>query len=194
MSRRGTRGLSLIEVLAAMAIFGILATMTNQALLTALKIEPRLEDRRSALAMLQRAVTQIARDLENAVPIAPAEAGSALRLGEDGQEIVFARGGVANPAGLPRSGYQRVAYLWDGDAAALDRRVWTHLTATPRAAPRTDRILSGVTALTFRAYSAETGWRDSWPPAETPEAWPTGLDIVLTTETWGEIRRVVSLP
>ena len=198
--RRASAGFTLLELLAAMAIFAVLAVMAQQAVVATLSAETRLSVRRSDLAELQRAVTVLGRDLENAAPRAVRgprdEPEPVLMLGPDGRTLTFTRGGLPNPAGLPRSGFQRVRYALGRGGEGIERRVWRRLDPVPAQKPAAEVLVRDVTRVRFRVWSREGGWRSTWPDPEDPgtrSRLPEGIEAVLETRRFGTIRRVVSL-
>ena len=193
-------GFTLVELLAAVAIFAVLAVMTQQALVVALTSETRLTLRRSDLAELQRAMTVLGRDLENAAPRGvrnrAGELLPVLGLETEGEALVFTRGGLPNPAGLPRSGFQRVRYALGGSGMGIERQVWRLLDPAPRQNPEVETLIDDVQRVQFRVWTRESGWRDSWPDPENPATrsrLPEGIEAVLDTRRFGTLRRVVSL-
>ena len=193
-------GFTLVELLAAVAIFAVLAVMTQQALVVALASETRLTLRRSDLAELQRAVTVLGRDLENAAPRGVRDrAGEllpVLALEAEGEALVFTRGGLPNPAGLPRSGFQRVRYALGRSGRGIERQVWRLLDPAPRQKPQVETLIDDVQRVRFRVWTRESGWRDSWPDPDNPATrnhLPEGIEAVLDTPRFGTLRRVVSL-
>ncbi len=193
-------GFTLIELLAAVAIFAVLAVMTQQALVVTLSAETRLAVRRSDLAELQRAVTVIGRDLENAAPRGirgPREASEpVLTLGAGGETLTFTRGGLSNPAGLPRSGFQRIGYAPSRGGEGIERRVWRQLDPAPAQKPEVEVLVPDVVRMRFRVWSREGEWQSTWPDPEDPGTrnhLPEGIEAVLETRRFGTIRRVVSL-
>ena len=193
-------GFTLVELLAAVAIFAVLAVMTQQALVVALTSETRLTLRRSDLAELQRAMTVLGRDLENAAPRGvrnrAGELLPVLGLETEGEALVFTRGGLPNPAGLPRSGFQRVRYTLGRSGMGIERQVWRLLDPAPRQNPEVETLIDDVQRVQFRVWTRESGWRDSWPDPENPATrsrLPEGIEAVLDTRRFGTLRRVVSL-
>lgn len=198
MTRTADQGFSLIELVAAMAIFAVLAVMTQQALVFAVSSETRLGDARDRLAGLQRDVDGLTRDLANAVSWTEEKEGEeqpALILSGQGAHLRFVRGGLANPAALPRSTLVRLDLGFEARAGALERLA-RDVTGTDHDVPPDRHLLlaGDVTAVAFRAYDADLGWQTVWPlEGREPEDLPAGLEVTLTTRDHGAIRRVVSL-
>ena len=201
MNRRAASGgFALIELLVAVAIFAVLAVMTQQALVATLLAETRLSVQRSDLAELLRAVTVLGRDLENIAPrgIRGSREGSepVLMLGADGRTLTFTRGGLPNPAGLPRSGFQRIHYALGRGGEGIERRVWRLLDPAPAQKPVVEILIPDVVRMRFRVWSREGEWQSTWPDPEDPgtrSRLPEGIEAVLETRRFGTIRRVVSL-
>ena len=201
MSRGSVQaGFTLIELLAAVAIFAVLALMTQQALMAALSTETRLSVRRSELAELQRAVTVLGRDLENAasrgVRDSNGKAHPVLAIESGGEALLFTRGGLPNPAGLPRSGFQRIRYAFDRNAAGIERQVWRWVDPAPLQRAEAQTLLDGVERVRFRVWTGGSGWLKTWPDPGDPATrtrLPEGIEVVLHTRRFGLVRRVVSL-
>ena len=124
------RGFTLIEILIAIAIFAFIGVASTAVLTTVLDSDELSTARFDKFQKLQRAVTTIERDMQQAVPRA-VRTGSGesntvvMRGGEtddsDGEGIQFVRSGWQNPQMmLPRSTLQAVAYrVRDGNLERL---------------------------------------------------------------------------
>ena len=106
------------------------------------------------------------------------------------------RGGWSNPAGLPRSTQQRIAYqLVDGE---LSRYHWYVLDRTFSNEPIQTVLLSDVDAILFRYLRPGGEWVDQWPPVAAatgvnPQNRPRAVEIVLSLADEGEITRIVEV-
>ena len=201
MSRAAAQaGFTLVEMLAAVAIFGVLAVMTQQGLMVTMSTDSRLALRRAELAQLQRAVTMLGRELENAAPRTvrgrDGEPHPAMEIEGGSDALIFTRGGLPNPTGRARSGFQRIRYAVDRSSRSFERQVWRRVDPAPLQRPDTVTLLDGVERVRFRVWTPESGWRDTWPDPEDPQTrnrLPEGIEAVLETRRFGVIRRVVSL-
>ncbi len=188
------RGFSLIELVAAMAIFAILTVMTQQALIHAVRNDDVIAGHRAALVELQRDMDRLGRDLRNIAPFAAQGRGedAAVFALSDG-EIGFTRGGLSAPFDQPRSTLVRVSLGWSSQHDGIERVARDALSDGDE--PRRELLLAGeVTGLQFRAYDAAQGWQTFWPlDEEGAQALPAGVELVIETKSFGTLRRVVSL-
>jgi general secretion pathway protein J len=190
-------GLSLIELVAALAIFAIVAVMTQQGVAMLIRVSEVTDRNRAALTEVQRTVTRMARDLESTArrPILTEDGQVAppLLIADEGRLLEFTRGGLDNPAALPRSNFQRIAYRWTPGAAgrgALERLVWPQVDRYGAPADaETEVLLDDVADFTARAWTADTGWTPLWRENGLPQ----GVDVSFDVLGFGRIRRVVSL-
>ena len=196
------RGLTLIEMLVAVFVFAVLATLTYQALARSLQHSEvltasmnRVQDIQLAMRFLESDLLQTAprpvRDElgEQLLPAIRSDASSQFAL-----EVT--RGGWSNPAGLPRSTQQRIAYqLVDGE---LSRYHWYVLDRTFSNEPIQTVLLGDVDAILFRYMRTNGEWVEQWPPVAAatgvnPQNRPRAVEIVLSLADEGEITRIVEV-
>lgn len=202
MKRCRKMGFTLIEVLVALAVFGVLSMLAYMTLGQTLSNADLLTDRMDRLQSVQRAVRYISSDLMQTSP-RPVR----LELGDTlgpaihtnrGSEFALelTHGGWGNPAGLPRGTQQRAAYRIENDE--LLRYHWTVLDRTFANEPVTAVLLDEVESLLFRYLDAEGEWSDTWPPelaqgSSSLRSRPRAVEILLTLADEGEIRRVLEI-
>ena len=202
MRDRFRNGFTLIEVLVALAVFGVLSVMAYMALGQTLSNADMLGERMERLEAIQRAVRFLDSDLMQAAP-RPVRG-----LLGDGYEpairssfaseyaLEVTHGGWTNPAGLPRGTLQRSAYrIEDGE---LIRYHWRVLDRTINNEPIETVLLDGVESIVFRYLTSDGEGSEQWPPANVPgpggfRLRPRGVEIVLTLTDEGEIRRLVEV-
>ena len=202
MTQVGSRGFTLIEVLVALAVFGIMSMLAYAALGSTLSNADYLTDRMDRLQSVQRAVRYLSTDLIQTAPrpvrtelgdsFSPALQSS---LSSD-FALELTHGGWGNPAGLPRSTMQRVAYRIEDDE--LVRYHWTVLDRTFANEPIATVLLDDVESLFFRFYEANGEPSDVWPPLAqqgtgTLRSRPRAVEIALTLVDQGEIRRLLEV-
>jgi len=202
MIRITCKGFTLIEVLVALAVFGVMSMLAYSALGSTLSNADYLSNRMDRLQSIQRAVRYLSTDLFQLVP-RPIR--SELGEGFDpalqtslGSEFALelTHGGWGNPAGLPRGTLQRVAYRLEDDE--LVRYHWTVLDRTYANEPIAMVLLDNVESLFFRYHTANGEFTEVWPPQERSGATgirsrPRAVEIVLTLADQGELRRLLEL-
>lgn len=209
MKRRASaRGFTLIEVLVALAVFGVLSMMAYLSLGQTLANSDLLTERMQRLQAIQRSVSHLGSDLLQLAPrpirvefgAPPQPALSSSFAAEFALELT--RGGWPNFAGVARSTLQRVAYrIEDG---TLVRYHWNVLDRTLNNVPVETIMLDGVSSLTFRFLQEDGEWVDQWPALSAQATQPPvsggangdlprAIEIVLVLENEGEITRVVEV-
>lgn len=185
-----------ISILTIFAIGGFAAL--NGAINTRSKVETELQ----ALGDLQRAMLMLSTDLNStrSRPMRdrygeklPALIGSVNR----DKFLEFTRGGVRRPAALTGdfSNLQRIAYTLEDER--LWRYRWSVLDQAQDSEPFATPIMSGVESVELKFFNADMQESTEWPkqqrgderePSAVPP--PAGLEMIITTKKWGDIRRV----
>lgn len=198
MMRCRTRGFMLIEVLVALAVFGVMTVLAYQALGQSLSNAEMLTERLDRIQAIQRTMGLLGRDLTQAAPRPVRDLlgdgflpSMRTSLNEE-FALELTRGGWPNPAGLPRGTLQRVA--WRIEDGELLRYHWTVLDPTLSDDPVITQLIDDVDSILFRYRSHSGEWTELWPPAESQGAVaarirPQVVEVVLTLPDQGEIRR-----
>lgn len=165
MTRRSrTRGLTLIELVAAMAIFALVAVMGAQALSGMLRQRDALIPRADRAAELETALSLIRADLAAALPMLfypPGRAAPQSAAFGAGTRLALSIGGQRGLDLDAPSAQYRVEYRLDPVRAQLWRRVWPSLMPAHAGVATPDvLILSGITGLRLRSHWGAAGWRD----------------------------------
>jgi general secretion pathway protein J len=196
---RRSSGFTLIEVLVAMAIFGVMSMLAYMTLGQTLANAEMLTERIDRLQAVQRTVRFLSDDLLQAAP-RPVRLelgdsmGSAVLTSLSGEfALELTHGGWGNPAGLPRGTLQRSAYRLEDDE--LVRYHWNVLDRTFANEPVANILLDDVESLLFRYLAADGEWGEVWPPLQQPSirSRPRAVEIVLTLADEGEIRRLLEI-
>lgn len=216
-ARQGDHGLSLIELVVAMALFALVAVMGLQGLSGSLRLGDRLRDMDRETAALGFAVDVLRNDLTAIVPMLFFPPGarppvSALSYSGDGQSLAMSLGGQPTLDGETRN--MRAQWRLAPADGTLRRQVWPLLTPATAATASPERvILSGVTEVTVESYWSGFGWVpgvtipgvlnaptatiDEDQAGSAPEVYsdllPLAVAVVITTERYGEIRLVEGL-
>ncbi len=196
------KAFTLIEVLVALAIFGILSALAYGALSQTLLSAEMLNERMDRLQAIQKTMRHLSQDF---IQLAPRPVrlelgdsiGPALQSDLRSEYAVeLTRGGWSNPVALPRGTLQRAAYRLEEDE--LVRYYWTVLDRTLSNEPIAVTILDGVEGLKL-SYLLDNGDSiEQWPPPTAPgplglRQRPRAVEIILTLQDQGEIRRVVEI-
>jgi general secretion pathway protein J len=201
MKRSWQSGFTLIEVLVAMAIFGVLSTLAYMTLGQTLSNSDMLTERMDRLQSIQRTMSYLSTELLQAAPRAIrgelGESQPAL-ISDFGAEFALqlTHNGWPNSAGVPRSTQQRSAYRIEDDE--LVRYHWNVLDRTVNDIPVATVLLDNIESLTFRFLQQNGEWVEQWPPTGSQSSTATNLlpravTIVLVLPDEGELTRVVEV-
>jgi len=202
MKLASSRGFTLIEVMVAMAIFGVMTVLAYMSLGQTLANAALLTARMDRLQAIQRTMRFIGNDLLTAAPRpVRSELGDSYLpavqvTASNDYLLAITHGGWPNPAGLPRSTMQRSVYLLQEDK--LLRVYNTVLDATYSNNAIATEILDGVVSLEFRLLQDNLETINQWPPLGAQGAYalqvrPRAVEIILTLEDEGEIRRIIEV-
>lgn len=204
------RGFTLIEILIAIAIFAFIGVASTAVLTTVLDSDALSSARFDKFQKLQRAVTTIERDMQQAVARAVRTGGVenttvVMRGGEtdesDSEGIQFVRSGWQNPQMmLPRSTLQAVGYrVRDGN---LERLYTNYVDNVVGTEPKVRILLEGISGFKVQfiadldvdesgdfLQSEGLNWNDSYVGAALPRA----VAFEFVSEDFGLIRREFTL-
>ena len=213
-------GMTLIELVVAMAIFALVAIMGLQGLSGMLRIRDRLTEVDQSTAALSRAVAMMRNDLTAIMPMRffppNGPSASALSLSSDGSTFSLSISGQPDLAGDRGVGrIQRAEWRVDPQGETLIRRVWTSLTPadSQELQPETE-VMQGVQGLRIRSYWSGQNWIEgpanpflqNAPQAAlsdedriggAPEIYsdfiPLAIEVTLITAAMGEITLIETL-
>lgn len=193
-----SRGFTLLEMLAAIAIFTLLSLSARQLLLTVMNSSDasivqlqRLQDVEYAMLMMEQDFRQL---VDRGVRVDGKVTEQSLFAGEDmletdDQGIAFVRANWRNPGQqLPRSELQKVYYRLK--KSRLERMYDYVLDAPENTEPVVRPLLEGVNGLRFRFFYND-GWQDRTGDQTTL---PQGVAVVLSLDDLGELERRFRLP
>ncbi len=172
------RGLTLIELVVAMAIFALIAVMGLQALTGAMRSRDRMVQIDTNSAELGLALSLLRADLGALVPMLFHPPGgtprSALHLDAPGRVLGLSLAGQPALPPEPGPGLRRVEWRFDPGTGTLSRAAWPALYPVPSAtgAPPMP-VLTDVTSWAIRSHWPELGWlpgTTGGPPRAAPES------------------------
>lgn len=201
-------GITLIELLVAMAILAWITVVAQVVIQTAGRSGDISERRSQALKDIDRVWILLETDLRNAVGInhqVPfGEPLPAMRVSQTEEYILSVlRAGQANPLLLPRSEVLRVAYRLEENV--LWRDSWIDPFNPVEEFARPQQLLEGVASFEVLVLpSAPLGrsisegpWLDDWPAnGQNAGALPLAVEVTLSLSNRGEdskLRRLITL-
>lgn len=201
MSRTHASGFTLIEVLVALAVFGVMSALAYMTLGQTLNNSQMLNERMDRLQSIQRTMNYLSSELLQAAPRSIradlGESEPALRSSFAADfSLQLTHGGWPNSAGVPRSTQQRTAYRIEDEE--LIRYHWNVLDRTVNNIPVATVLLDEIESLTFRFLQSDGEWSDQWPPvnvqaASNSTSLPRAVEITLTLPGEGELTRMVEV-
>ncbi|XOV88670.1 MAG: type II secretion system minor pseudopilin GspJ [Pseudomonadota bacterium] len=190
--RTGVRGFTLLEVLVAISIFAIVGLGAHQLLTLVIDSHERARTISATYADAARVMMVLERDLSQitnrSVRDEYGEPLPALMVATGVYGLEFTRSGWNNPVRLARSSLQRVAYELKPDGT-LVRHLWRVLDRAEDSAPTSQTLLDGVQDFRIFVYNEEGDAADVWPDFGSTTPLPAAIEILLVTETLGELRR-----
>jgi general secretion pathway protein J len=202
LNRKVSAGFTLIEVLVAMSIFGVMSLLAYLSLSQTLLNAELLTHRMDRLQAIQRTMRFLSSDFASAVPrpvreeIGPGYQPAVVVSAANDFALAITHGSWNNPAGLPRSTQQRTVYLLDEDR--LLRVYYTVLDASYSNNAISTELLDGIESIEFRMMQDNGDFVPQWPPIglQGPARFtirPRAVEIILRLEEEGEIRRIVEV-
>lgn len=183
---RRDAGLSLIELVVAMALFALVAVMGLQVLNGTLRFQSRYVALSDQTAELSLALTLLRRDLAHAVPMpfVRPEGGplSSIEMTLPGPVLALSLAGQPSLGETGDDGTRRVEWRHDPRLQTLSRRSWP--TLMPQSASQVaseEVILSGVRRLDMRVFQDGLGWQN-WSELPTNQlslALPDAIEVTL---------------
>lgn len=190
-------GFTLIELLVALAIFAVMSLMVNQGMQSVFSTREQTDEESKRLQAVQMAFLYLQRDLNyiNAREIRDeyGDHQDALRLAEDGiYRMELSRDGYRNPAQLPRSSLQRIAYSLADNK--LYRLRWPVMDRAPDSQSIKQILLEDVEAISIRVLDDQNEWQIAWPLSSQSHIFPRAIEVSLTLKDWGRLSRLFMLP
>ncbi|MBA2652117.1 MAG: GspJ family T2SS minor pseudopilin variant LspJ [Tatlockia sp.] len=199
-SKQKQQGYTLIEILIALAVFAILATITASSMYYAFETRARVTAQADRLNALQLALVLMERDIEQIVLRNARGKDMLIYPALDGQSkyVEFTRSGFANPnSDEKRSILKRVAYLCQNNS--LLRRTWVALDAADRKAYQDKILLTELTHCEFSYLNSNVQnlseiRASAVQPNQRAEPLPKAIQMNLTLNHWGNINYLFVIP
>lgn len=188
---RPRNGFTLIELMVALLIFGLLAAAGVSLLSFSVKAQAASKERLDEMAGVRRLGAILTADLAQAAPRISRNVAGETRIaffggtGAEGElALAFTRRGWDNYGAAPRASLQRVEYRLVDDR--IERRSFPMLDGAESGAPAT--IIRGVRSFALR-YRARDEWRERWDPTRATDL-PRAVEVVAEIEGLGRVRQL----
>ncbi|HVF35617.1 MAG TPA: type II secretion system minor pseudopilin GspJ [Candidatus Saccharimonadia bacterium] len=192
----GKRGFALIELLVALAVFAVIGAIAYRSLVAVTHTREALARETERLSRMQFAIALLERDLRQATARSVrGEYGERLpALAGARERIELTAYAFASPYGDARPQLARVSYARTDEGLA--RAAYATLDRAPNTRATRRVLAGGVEAMRLRYFDGAGRWLDEWPPQPAlagSERLPRAIEVSLTFEGVGTIRRVVDL-
>lgn len=193
-------GFTLIEIIIALAIFAIIASLTSYVLVQSFDIDKRLKTQSIQRHQLELALVILRRETSQIInrPVRGNELSLFPALIAHADDVEFTRCGDVNPnAAAQRSTLKRVAYLCYGHK--LIRRTWALLDSPDRRNYHDQVLFDRVNACGFTYIDAQHQPHTEWKmrPRDRSQqiaALPNSIVCHVSLEKWGAMDIVLPLP
>ena len=194
------RGFTLLEILVALSVFAILATITSSAIYHAFKTRDIVTQQSNQLSRLQLAMALIQRDTQQIIdrPIRGSQRRLLPALIGKSEYLEFTRGGNVNAdAHMLRSNLVRVAFLCNHHQ--LIRRHWEALDTPNRNAYQDTVLLNHLTQCQFAYLTHSHQLLSEWTekvlaPNQRKESLPTAIQLTITIQKLGNASLLFVIP
>lgn len=195
-----SKGFTLIEILIALAVFAILATITTSIIYNAFTTRDRVNTQSESLSKLQFAISLIQQDTIQIVERSIRSNEMRLFSAFIGQVnyLEFTRDGVPNPNSIEkRSTLKRIAYVCE--KGSLLRRTWSSLDMINRSNYEDKSLLEHLTDCHFgylnQSLQVLPEWREQAVNLNQHlEIFPRAIQVNMTLPKQGQINLLFPLP
>jgi general secretion pathway protein J len=200
MTRNHRNGFTLIEVLVAIAILGVVALLAYRATAAMTDSEARLAQESERWRTLDMLFARLEADMRQAIPRGARNGGRAeppwVAVSADSagnSALAFTRAGpeFLNEPGIAG---QRIGYrLRDGTIEAL---YWPQLDNVPTATASAYTLARDIQRFRIYQLGANGGWSQPWPPpgaTKTTDALPRAVRIEIGLADGTTIDRIIAL-
>lgn len=196
--RHKQRGLTLLEIIVAIAIFTFIVAIVYEGISQMVRSRAAAVEVADQLSEVQFAVARLQQDLMqfNDRPVRDSYGDRQPALKLEASSLAFTRTGWRNLMGLKRSENQRLLYHLDDQQQLL--RSYTLYADAPLQAEVIDQpLLRAVELFEIRILDSKNQWQESWPPLTRDGDSPgvaKAVEFRLEIKGLGEIKRLIELP
>ncbi|WP_343597634.1 type II secretion system minor pseudopilin GspJ [Pseudomonas sp.] len=186
---RGQRrqlGFTLVELLLAVAIFAVLAAGASRLFDALVRTDVARQAQAKELRSLARAMGMLQRDaLQGVFPSTLKKHNYAMAL--RGHRLSWLSSNGQDSHRKARSDVRLTQYWFQNGV------LWRQRNTLGSGEGRAQRLLEGVTALSWRVFVPGRGWQTEWPGSAAADVPPAAIEITLSTEQVQQVRRVLPL-
>lgn len=195
-----SNGFTLLEILIALTLFAILATITSSILYHAFTIRTRVTAQAEQLSALQLAISIIQQDTLQSVdrPVRGNDQRLFPSFIGQARYLELTRDGNLNPKSLEkRSTLKRIALLCE--EGNLIRRTWETLDVVDRNKVENKVLLTDLTSCQFNYLNQTLQVLNEWraqavTQSQVKEPMPKAIQLNLTLKTWGQLNLLFIIP
>jgi len=193
------RGFTLLELLVAMSIFSILASIAYGGLTVVLNNNDHHERVSQRLSALQTTHVFLQRDIEQAIyrsirDETTQKLPALYSVPNENLLLELTRTGWQNPLEQRRSELQRISYHVKDKK--LYRGYWTSLDRTNNAIKHETVMFSDFKSIQIRFLDEKNKWHSAWPPYgkdDPNDQLPIAIETTIDCDDFGSITRLFSL-
>ncbi|NOY67771.1 MAG: type II secretion system minor pseudopilin GspJ [Gammaproteobacteria bacterium] len=194
-------GFTLLEILVAASIFSIMSIVAITGIKSVLDSQKQTDRVANLIKSLQNTLFYLEQDIQyisnRSIRDEYGDVQTAVKAGNDGlQGLSLTRGGLRNPQGLKRSSLVRVHYWLDDNI--LMRSQFKSLDRGPDREVINRQLIDQVDDIEFRFLNNKNEWVNFWPQpgsqTTSPAALPIAMEITLTHNKLGKIKRLFAIP
>lgn len=183
-----SRGLTLVEVLVALAVLGLLSLLAYRALDSTVRVRDRVSLEAGRWRELSFFFDRLRDDVDQPAPRGPRPAvGAHLPVwrGSDSSLEFSTMGPGANPL-------RRIHYRWN--AGTVELLLWPAFDAAPDAVAEVHPLVGAVQSLRFSYLTPSKAWIDRWPSKVGDTGSPLAIRVDLTLGDGAHVSRIFALP
>ena len=192
MKKKQQAGFTLLEILVAVFIIGIIAVVMVRGLQIVISTKDNLERNDAQMQELNLTMSLLASDMGNLINRSILQANGqtlpAVIMHDDATETLeFSRGGVSNPLAQHRSTLQRDAYQIK--QGRLIRVTWPVLDQVTNTMPTSRILLKDVTYIKWEFLGNDNRFYAGWPVSgANNQPLPKAVQLTLTLHKLGTIK------
>ncbi len=196
-NKKNYLGFTLIELMVAILIFGIIAQISYRTITSLLITKKSLTDSQQKWWVISRAINKMSMNIDKAIPLAvrdnsgvivPAMIGVQKLSGLNDSQIEFTIAGYVGDEQYGSSPPKRVGFRYDG--GNLYYVTWPYMNRVNTTTPQINLLLANVSSFDVEFLYDDKNWHNTWPSGpDKLTVLPKGVRISLTMNSGEHIVR-----